>query len=213
MKISMTLLIAMLILIFWTPLQAIFATEEPAFKVIEKIDSVEIREISEYWIVEIEIEGSQEEAGNKAFRTLLKYISGENTGSEKIEMTAPVNQQSKQTGEKIEMTAPVNQTQSEEGKFLVSFVLPERFNSRVPPQPKDDRLKLRKIEKSIRAVQEYSGTWSIDNFNENKKILLDTLSRQDRWEISGAVQWSRYDAPFMPWFLRRNEVQVDLREK
>ena len=32
-------------------------------------------------------------------------------------------------------------------------------------------------------------------------------------ELAGEPLWSRYDPPFMPWFLRRNEVQVEVKAK
>lgn len=69
------------------------AIEEPKFQVVEEFSGIEIRRMSAYWTVEIELAGDEKEVGNQAFRPLLKYISGENKGSEKIAMTAPVNQQ------------------------------------------------------------------------------------------------------------------------
>jgi hypothetical protein len=30
--------------------------------------------------------------------------------------------------------------------------------------------------------------------------------------IAGAPVWARYDPPFMPWFLRRNEVLIPVEK-
>ncbi|MDA0707365.1 MAG: heme-binding protein, partial [Proteobacteria bacterium] len=57
------------------------------------------------------------------------------------------------------------------------------------------------------AVRKYSGGWSESKFAENKRYLLDALSTDDI-NVSGDVEWARYDSPFKPWFLRRNEIWV-----
>ncbi len=188
----------------------LMAVEEPKFDVIEEFGNIEIRRVSTFWLVEIEIQGAESEAGNQAFRPLFKYISGENMQSEKISMTAPVNQQA--TGEKIAMTAPVNQVKSGDGKFAVSFVLPEEFNRRQPPQPLDSRLKLRQVAARYVAVIRYRGTWSTDRMAEKRDALLAALAANGKWKIHGTPVWSRFDPPFMPWFLRRNEVQVEVKQ-
>ena len=189
----------------------LMAIEEPKFTIIENNSDFEIRKVSSYWVVEITIEGDEKEAGNQAFRPLFKYISGENQASEKIPMTAPVNQQG--AGEKISMTAPVNQVKAGEGKFAVSFVLPEKFNTRTPPQPLDSRLKLRQVPAKTIAAIRYRGTWSTERMAEKKDTLLLALQTNQKWKVSGAPVWSRFDPPFMPWFLRRNEVQIEVTAK
>lgn len=188
----------------------IMAVEEPKFEIVEKIGDIEIRRMEAYWCVEIEITAAEGEAGNQAFRPLLKYISGGNKGSEKITMTAPVNQQP--AGEKIAMTAPVNQQSLGAGKYVVAFVLPAEFNNRKPPEPLDERLKLRQVSARYLAAIRYRGTWSIERMEEKRGLLMAALSGQNKWVAQGLPVWSRYDPPFMPWFLRRNEVQIEVRD-
>ena len=189
---------------------AVMAVDEPKFQVIDKFADIEIRKVSGFWLVEIVVEGEEKEAGNLAFRPLFKYISGENVRAEKISMTAPVNQQP--SGETIAMTAPVNQSQAGERKYAVSFVLPEEFNSRLPPQPLDARLRLRQVPARTVAVIRYRGTWSTENMVEKREVLLSALRANAKWKVRGAPVWSRFDPPFMPWFLRRNEVQVEVSQ-
>lgn len=186
------------------------AIEEPKFEIIGKIGEIEIRRIEAFWCVEMEVAAAESEAGNQAFRPLLKYISGANKGSEKIAMTAPVNQQV--AGEKIAMTAPVNQQNLGSGKYAVSFVLPAEFNNRKPPEPTDERLKLRQVPARFVAAIRYRGTWSLERMAEKRDLLLTSLTGQNKWVAQGIPVWSRYDPPFMPWFLRRNEVQVEVRD-
>lgn len=189
---------------------ATMAVEEPKFEVVEKFGDIEIRRMDAYWCVEMEITADEGEAGNRAFRPLLKYISGANKGNEKIAMTAPVNQQS--VGEKIAMTAPVNQQSLGSGKYAVAFVLPAEFNGRRPPEPLDEQLKLRQVNARYVAAIRYRGTWSTERMAEKRSLLLATLAKQNKWVAQGLPVWSRYDPPFMPWFLRRNEVQVEVRD-
>lgn len=190
------------------------AVSEPKFDIVEEFDGVEIRSLSEYWVVEIEISGEEGEVGNQAFRPLLGYISGGNKSAEKISMTAPVNQQAQTApGEKIAMTAPVNQAKTGEGKYTVAFVLPAEFNQRTPPQPSDARLKLRKVAARTVASWRYRGTWSVERMAEKRSALLAALKANGKWLPQGETFWSRYDPPFMPWFLRRNEVQVEVRKQ
>jgi hypothetical protein len=189
---------------------AVMAIEEPKFQIVDTLSDIEIRRLDAYWTVEIEITAEEGAAGNLAFRPLLKYISGENKGAEKIAMTAPVNQQP--VGEKISMTAPVNQEQRAPGKYAVSFVLPAIYNNKRPPEPTDSRLVLRQVPARMVAVIRYRGTWSTERMAEYRNKMMDVLGKQTRWTPTGTPTWSRYDPPFMPWFLRRNEVQIEVTE-
>ena len=187
-------------------------TEEPKYIVIKEYDEFEIRKYSSFIIAETEVISSHEEAGNKAFDILFKFISGNNIKKEEIKMTAPVLQQeSDSKGEEIAMTAPVRQVtgSEEEGKYLISFVMPLHYTMESVPVPNDSRITIKEIPGRIMAVRKYSGTWSEKNFNENKTRLLNAL-RDNKYKITGQTEYARYNPPFWPWFLRRNEVMVEV---
>jgi len=119
-------------------------------------------------------------------------------------MTAPVSQE--EDYEKISMTAPVNQ-QIEAGKWRVTFMMPSGYTLETLPEPLDERVKLKKVEGKLVAALKYSGTWSKKRY-EKKKERLESLI-QERGLISmGEPVFARYNPPFMPWFLRRNEVLI-----
>jgi effector-binding domain-containing protein len=119
-------------------------------------------------------------------------------------MTAPVSQ--KQTGEKISMTAPVSQ-QSVQGKWAVSFMMPTSYTMENLPTPDAPIINLRQVPARRVAAIRYSGTWSEKNFLDNKE-KLEKWIRENGFEISGEPVWARYNPPFTPWFLRRNEILI-----
>lgn len=193
----------------------LMAYEEPEYKVIKEYDEFEIREYSSYLVAETEVKGEFEDAGNIAFKVLFDYISGNNLRKEEIEMTIPVNQRNPDLrGEEIEMTTPVSQSTklNSDGKFVISFVLPSKYNLETAPLPKDSRVKINEIPARLVAVRKYSGTWSEDNYRENESLLLEEVDKNGL-AIVGEPVYARYNPPFWPWFLRRNEVLVEVSYK
>ena len=59
------------------------------------------------------------------------------------------------------------------------------------------------------AVRRYSGTWSENRYRDNEDQLLAALD-DDSIDVIGDPVFARYNAPFTPWFLRRNEVMVEI---
>lgn len=186
--------------------------EEISSQVIDRFGDVEVKRFASHWIVEIEVEGEAADAGNRAFRPLVNYIGGANRRSQSISMTAPVNQAAAAESQKISMTAPVNQAVSGAGRWKVSFVLPAEFTETTPPEPTDARLRLKKNPERSVAVLKYRGTWSQANFDEHRAEFEAALAGQKKWKAKGAINWARFDPPFMPWFLRRNEIQQEVQQ-
>ncbi len=182
------------------------AIEEPAFQVVRKIGAVEVREYSPYVVAEVLISAEASDAGNAAFPILAGYIFGKNKGQKKFAMTAPVTQSAKPM--KLKMTAPVTQSAAL-GGFVVQFVLPRGVTLDSAPEPLDARVKLREVPAHRVAVIRFSGLWSDANYNQHLTELQQALrSANETW--SGEPVYARYDAPFMPWFLRRNEIWLDV---
>lgn len=182
------------------------AIEEPDYTVMSKADSYEIRKYSPYVVAETKIESDFEKAGNQAFRILAAYIFGANKSKTKIAMTAPVNQQS--TPEKIDMTAPVTQIKNLSG-FLVQFTMPKKYSLETLPTPDDPRVHLRQMQARNVAVYTYSGSWSESRYNENLETFKAEL-KKDKIEIKGDPILARYNSPFQLWFLRRNEIWLEV---
>jgi hypothetical protein len=152
------------------------------------------------------VPGTAAEAGNLAFPILAGYIFGKNKGDRKFAMTAPVTQVAEPV--KLEMTAPVTQTVAP-GGFRVQFVLPKGVTLASAPEPLDPRVTLRAIAPSRVAVIRYSGFWSDANYDQHLSKLQAALRAANLAWVGEAV-YSRYNAPFTPWFLRRNEIWLHL---
>ena len=182
------------------------ATEEPDFKIVQKLDDIEVREYAAYTVAEVVVPGPAADAGNTAFPILAGYIFGKNKGERKFAMTAPVTQAAEPV--KLEMTAPVTQT-AVTGGYRVQFVLPKGVTQATAPEPLDTRVTLRDIAPSRLAVIRYSGFWSDSNYNEHL-AKLQTALRAANLSWVGEAVYSRYNAPFTPWFLRRNEIWLNL---
>ena len=123
-------------------------------------------------------------------------------------MTAPVGQEV--SSEKIAMTAPVN-LENKDSRWRITFIMPKKYTLETLPEPKDTRVKLVKAPGRLMAAVRYSGTWSEAGYEKNKALLEDFIQRRGLTR-TGAAVWARYDPPFMPWFLRRNEVLIPVEQ-
>ena len=182
------------------------ATEEPDYKVVQKLDDIEVRQYQAYAVAEVVVPGPAADAGSAAFPILAGYIFGKNKGDRKLAMTAPVTQAPEPV--KLEMTAPVTQAAAP-GGFRVQFVLPKGVTMASAPEPLDARVMLRDIAPSRVAVIRYSGFWSEGNYQRHLEKLQGAV-RAAGLSVVGEPVYSRYNAPFTPWFLRRNEIWLHL---
>ena len=198
-------------ILFVTLLSTIFsmpshATPEPEYQVVQSLADFEVRQYTAYTVAETVVAGPADKAGGQAFPILSGYIFGKNKGERKFEMTAPVTQAVVPT--KLQMTAPVTQT-TVPGGFLVQFVLPKGVTVANAPEPLDARVQLREVSPAQLAVIRYSGLWLQSNDNDQLAKLQAAMRAANlRW--TGEAVYSRYNAPFTPWFLRRNEVWLHL---
>lgn len=195
-----------ILLLLLTGATTAMATEEAPYTVIKTDDIFELREYAPQVLAEVIVDGELEDAGNKAFRPLFRYISGDNKSRGKIAMTAPVSQE--QQGEKIAMTAPVSQ-QSAQEKWAVSFMMPASYTMENLPAPDDPNIKLRQVPARRVAAVRYSGFWSEKNYLRYKQELERWITDNSLKAIGEPV-WARYNPPFTLWFLRRNEILIPI---
>jgi hypothetical protein len=128
-------------------------------------------------------------------------------------MTAPVEQVRRSPGEKIAMTAPVEQVRAGD-TFRVAFVVPRKYTRETVPQPTDPAVRIRETPARTVAVWRYSGRWTEENFREHERDLRAKMAALGLKSVPGdSAIIARYDAPFIPWFMRRNEVLIPLVDR
>jgi effector-binding domain-containing protein len=199
-----TVPIILFIAIFVSGVNSVMAIEEAKYNVLKKDDRFEIRDYEPQILAEIIVESDMEQAGNKAFNRLFRYISGESRLRDKIKMTAPVSQEPR--GEKIKMTAPVS-LKPVQGKWAVSFMMPSSYTLETLPVPEDHGIILRQVPARRMAAVRYSGFWSEKNYLRYKNEL-EAWIHKEGLTILGEPIWARYNPPYTLWFLRRNEILI-----
>lgn len=185
------------------------AFEKLDYEVLEANGAFELREIAPHRVAETFVDGDFDEVGSEGFRRLVAYIGGANRARSEISMTAPVAQQ--RESQKISMTAPVGQQRVGE-RYRVTFLMPAEYTLETLPEPTDERITLRAEPARTVAAIRYRGTWSRSRYLRHESELRDWVEKRGL-EIVGEPVWARYDPPFMPWFLRRNEILFEVRER
>jgi len=186
------------------------AIEQPSYSVSEKHrfegDTIEIRNYAPYLVAETTVETENfNEASSEGFKRLAAYIFGENNGNVEMDMTAPVETK---RPEKMEMTAPVS-SGGAPGAWVIRFMMPSRYTIETLPTPNDDRITIVEIPARTVAVLPFSGRWTLANFAEHTDRLQRFLARK-KIARQGEPNVARYNMPLTPWFLRTNEIQIDI---
>lgn len=143
---------------------------------------------------------------DEAFGLLFDYISGNNSSSQRIPMTAPVVSGAG-TSEELPMTAPVV---SSPGSF--SFVMPAGRDASSLPTPKDGRVFVVEVPERTIAALRFRGRANAKQTRAKEAQLLDEVKRMGV-SYAGKPFLMRYNPPFIPGFLRRNEVGVEVRPR
>jgi effector-binding domain-containing protein len=85
--------------------------------------------------------------------------------------------------------------------------MPSSYTKATLPEPLDPRVKLVEVPGARVAAVRYSGTWSRARYEAQENRLRDFIM-QKGLSIAGEPVFARYNPPFLPWFLRRNEVLI-----
>ena len=189
---------------------AAMAYEEPKYEVLTSNDVYEIRRYAPYIVAEVDVTGSFRSAGNKAFRILAGYIFGDNQPQTKMNMTIPV--ESVDQGQKMNMTVPVESRATEndgEASYTYAFVMERAYTMETLPTPDDKRIRLVERPARVMAVRPYSGSARESRYEKERDALLNALE-SDGLEILGVPAFARFNGPMTPWFMKRNEILVEV---
>ena len=185
------------------------ATEKPDYSVVMTQGKFEIREYPSMLLAEVKVTGDRRQAANRGFRKLAGFIFGDNQPNAKIAMTSPVMQTPK--SEKIAMTAPVMQTADKNGAWTVNFMMPSEYSMETLPKPTDPDIRIFESTPYSTVSIRFSGRGEIKNLTKHQTKLDEFISAQGL-KIIGGPEYAFYDAPFVPPFLRRNEVHYRLAD-
>ncbi len=188
--ILLAIILPVCLAIFWLVSTSRAATETPDYKVIRTEDKFEIRD---YPVLTIATTPMNDDGMNGGFGQLFRFITGQNEGAEKIEMTSPV----------LIDTA--------KDKKTMSFIMPRKAVEKGVPKPAGDSVSLGKVEASRFAVLRFAGGRTV----ENEKAAIEKLTTWlEGQKIAGKGDpiFAYYDPPWTPVFLRRNEVMIRIRQ-
>jgi hypothetical protein len=167
-------------------------TQEQKYTVETTYPEFEVRRYESCVLADVTIDSSFESAGSSAFGSLFGYISGGNTPTNtKIAMTSPVLQESSGTSN------------------IVSFVMLAGMGLDTLPLPTNSRVTLRPMPEQIVAVARFGGRWTEANYQRQLLTLKNELERNGYATI-GNPRYARFDPPWTPWFMRRNEIQIPI---
>jgi len=180
--------------------------ETPSYKVIQSKGKIEIREFDPMVIAEVQVVGRRKDAISSGFKLLADYIFGNNISQENIDTTATIQ---RPASEKIAMTAPVQQ-QLANNSWLVSFVMPSEYNLEDLPKPKNVEVKLKNVPVKRFVTIQFSGTSSDENLAKHKKLLVEFI-KNNSISVTGTSKYAFYNPPWTLPLMRRNEVMFEIQ--
>ena len=194
----MTRILTIIALLFAMPAWAEY--EHPSYELVFRQGELEIRDYEPALVVETQVLASRRDAAGDAFRILFNYISGSNEAGLEIPMTSPVAQ------------TLVGSVDSEtEGKWAVRFFLPKNLSLEDVPQPSHNGVVIAELKPQRYASVSFRGTQNDEKVARNTAKLNEFIIGRG-YEVSGQPIYAFYDPPFIPWFLRENEILLPVRK-
>jgi hypothetical protein len=168
----------------WTGwgLYVIYSTERAPYQVIQNLASqVEIRQYEQQtWV------STSYETDDSSFPVLASYIFGGNKEGETLSMTAPVITDQK-----------------------MAFILPQGISKGNAPTPDGQAIDVTTVPARKRATLTFSW-WTPQSRVEKKTAEFLNILRENDIETKGQPFLMRYNDPWSPPFLRRNEVSIEV---
>jgi hypothetical protein len=75
------------------------------------------------------------------------------------------------------------------------------------PIPRDSRVTTLHVPESRVAARKFGGGWNEDKFESQGRELLAAVQAANL-KTTGNLYWARFDPPWKPGFLKRNEVLI-----
>jgi hypothetical protein len=170
-------------------------TETIPYEITGKAGEIEFRKYLSVVLATVDSDGN-----DSGFNLLFAFITGSNHTQHKISMTSPVI-----TSRQIAMTAPV----VSDAKSM-SFVMPPGQNRDNIPDPLDSRVLITTLPSREIAVIRFRGYARQDEVIAAEERLLECLKKAAIEPVGGPFLM-RYNPPWTPGFLRRNEAGIEIK--
>ncbi|MDK2826309.1 SOUL heme-binding protein [Methanolobus vulcani] len=172
---------------FFAGVHVSMTREEVGYRVLSELGkNIEVREYGELTLVSTSSNNIDD-----SFSVLRSYISGNNAEKKKIEMISPVII--------FEDKNVVN----------MSFILPQMYDTDDVPAPVDSKISVQVVPSRKVAVIRFSG-YAKGEIVETKRSALNLQLSDNGIVTMGDFFLMRYDPPWVPPALMRNEVAIEV---
>jgi len=169
-------------------------TEKQKYRLVLKDKELEIRYYpSATFATVYSAATNYKELVSNGFRKLAGFIFGKN-----------------EQNEGISMTAPVRMNMSEKGSSM-SFVMPEKYDTKTLPTPKDKNIQIQKSKAEYVAVIRFGGYASDEKITANR-LKLEKILEQRNIKTNGPFSYLGYNAPY-EIIGRTNEIIIPVEWK
>lgn len=183
--------------------------EEPKFYVILKDSHKQIRKYRPFILAQTLVLGDFETARDLGYKRLSRFLQGHNSFQEKMMMTTPVFQV---RGDRMSMTSIPEASDQPKESWILSFIMPARFNMGSIPHPIEKSIKLIKVPSVIVASLRYNGPNTEAQMDIKTQELYSWLESHPKYKTISEPRFAQYDPPYVIPIFRRNEIQVTLIE-
>lgn len=160
------------------------AYEKLTYQVLKKESAFEVRRYDAYMLMRVN------RVSNRGFSTLFNYISGDNSKHQKIQMTMPVLTDVK-------------------AKNYIAFTMPKDKRKDFP-RPNDPNIEIIEIPAKTYLSITYKG-------RQKKAVkalhVLKEYAKKQQTILLGEPVLLRYQPPFLPFFLKRNDIVIEIKDE
>jgi predicted transcriptional regulator YdeE len=162
--------------------------ESPIHQVISKAGPFSIRQYQPFKTVSA---SRSHIKGYGSFNDLFGYISGHNKEKTSMKMTVPVINDVETSG------------------MTMEFVIPKLHQDHTP-LPQSPLLNIKEYPSSLFAVYRFRGNVTEEMIKTYQTLLTDWIITKG-YTPQGALKIARYNPPFTPGFLKRNELWLSIK--
>lgn len=173
---------------------ALLNPDAPDYEVIQRDDGFELREYAPMRVAETRVQADFDAVDDAAYPRLLDYVRGRNALGRKVPMLAPTMLQ---------------RVAEDDNGWLMRFVMAKEYPMYMLPPPGTEAVKLRQLPTERIAARRFGGGWAQARWEARADELLRAVERAGLKPVGEPV-FARYNAPFVPGFLRRNEVLLSV---